>query len=82
MVASLRRAAWSPVRVSLDDPSCRAEAGLEGSVTPVHTLPTERLLDMRRGALPMLRDHIDSILKIRFLGSRITPAPCVKVGAK
>lgn len=51
-------------------------------MTPVHTLPTERLLDMRRGALPMLREHIDSVLRIRFLGSRIDPMPCLKVGAK
>lgn len=51
-------------------------------MTPIHTLPTERLLDMRRGALPILREHIDSILRIRFLGSRITPVPCLKVGAK
>ena len=51
-------------------------------MTPVHALPTERLLDMRRGALPSLREYIDSLLRIRFLGSRITPAPCVKVGAR
>ena len=66
----------------MDDSGCHTATGLEGSVTPVHALPTERLLDMRRGALPSLREYIDSLLRIRFLGSRITPAPCVKVGAR
>jgi hypothetical protein len=36
-------------------------------VKPIHALPTTRLLAMRLGALPALREHIEHLLRSRGL---------------
>lgn len=46
---------------------------------PLHALPTLKLISMLPGATSTLREHIESILKIRACGGHVIPRPCIKV---
>jgi hypothetical protein len=48
-------------------------------VTTIRTMPTERLLAMLPHASGVLRERIESVLKVRFAGTQILPMPCLKI---
>jgi hypothetical protein len=48
-------------------------------MTPITSMPSAKLLSLLPHASGVLREHIETVLRARYSGTKIQPMPCIKI---